>query len=109
MATEFTDANFAKEVEQFQGVTMIDFWAPWCGPCKVQGPIVQTLATEFASNPNLKIGKVNVDDNPIVGEKYQILSIPTIKFFKAGKVIDELIGLQSKDSLTKRLQVHIGA
>ncbi|OGY90086.1 MAG: thioredoxin [Candidatus Komeilibacteria bacterium RIFCSPLOWO2_01_FULL_52_15] len=104
-----TDANFKKEVEEAGEVVMIDFWAPWCGPCRVQGPIVEDIAKQFASKHTVKVGKMNVDENPQTAQTYQIFSIPTLKIFKAGKVVENLIGLQSRETLVKLLEKHSAA
>lgn len=106
MAKEFTDKNFEGDVEKNPGVVVVDFWAPWCGPCKVQSPIVESLAQQYASKQNVLIGKLNVDENPRVGEKYGILSIPTLKIFKAGQIVDDMVGLQSKENLAARVARH---
>lgn len=102
-ATAFTDASFDSEVIKSSVPTLVDFWAPWCGPCKIQGPIVEQLATEFVGQP-VKIGKVNVDENPSVSGRYQILSIPTTIIFKNGAPVEHLVGLQDKHSLADRLK-----
>jgi len=107
MAKEFTDQNFESDVEKNAGVVLVDFWAPWCGPCKVQGPIVEAIAQLYASSPNVTIGKMNVDENPRTGEKYSILSIPTLKIFKAGAIVEDVVGLQSKESILAKLARHI--
>ncbi len=108
MAVEFTDSNFATEVEQSKGVVLIDFWAPWCGPCKMQGPIVEDIAKEFAGKPQVKIGKTNVDENPNLSQQFQVFSIPTIIIFKDGKPVDQAIGLQSKASILSKLNRQVG-
>lgn len=109
MAHTFTDANFSSEVELNKGVVLVDFWAPWCGPCKMQGPIIEDIATLYAGKPNVKIGKMNVDENPNVSQQFQVFSIPTLVLFKDGKPVDQAIGLQSKDSIVQRLNRQIGA
>jgi thioredoxin 1 len=109
MAIEFTDSNFPTDVEQSKGVVLIDFWAPWCGPCKMQGPIVEDIAKDFSSNANVKIGKINVDENPNVSQQFQVFSIPTIIIFKDGKPVDQAIGLQSKASILSKLNRQVGA
>ncbi len=108
MVKIFTDQNFKQDVMNVAGVVLIDFWAPWCAPCRIQSPIVDELSRLFADQKNLTVGKMNVDENPAVAQEHQIFSIPTIKIFKAGEVIEELIGLQTKDSLVRRLRAHLG-
>lgn len=105
----FTDNNFATEVAQAKGVVLIDFWAPWCTPCRIQGPIVEDIAHEMASHQNVKIGKLNVDENPNIAQQFQVFSIPTIIIFKDGVMVDQAIGLQTKQSLLSKLNRHIGA
>jgi thioredoxin 1 len=96
MAMQFTDANFEAEVLQSETPVLVDFWAPWCGPCQILGPTVEELATETT---NAKIGKLNVDENPGIASKYGIMSIPSIKIFKSGSVVKEVVGVQSKEEL----------
>lgn len=103
MAKELNDQNFSSEIKNFQGVALVDFWAPWCGPCKMQGPIIEELSKELAGNTKIKIAKVNVDENRQVSQEYEIMSIPTLKIFKDGKVVADLIGLQQKSTLTEKI------
>lgn len=101
MAMEFTDQNFEKEVLQGEGLVLVDFWAPWCGPCQIMGPILEELSTEVKDIA--KIGKLNVDEQPATASQYGIMSIPTIKIFKQGQVVKEFIGVVQKDVLKAEL------
>jgi thioredoxin 1 len=101
MVMEFTDANFEQEVLKSETAVLVDFWAPWCGPCQLMGPIIDELATEM---PKVKVGKVNVDENPATAAAYGIMSIPTIKVFKGGQVVKEFIGVQQKGKLQSELE-----
>lgn len=92
-----TDDNFEGEVLKSDKPVLIDFWAPWCGPCKAIGPIVEELAGSYAGR--VKMAKMNVDDNPKTSAAYGIRSIPTLLLFKGGKVLDTLIGLVSRERL----------
>lgn len=96
-----TDQNFDSEVLGSDKPVLVDFWAPWCGPCRVQGPIVEDVATAVAGKA--KIGKMNVDENPQTSMKYGIMSIPTIMIFKGGTVVKQFVGVQSKDTLLGEL------
>lgn len=100
---DFTDGNFNSEVIANNEPVLVDFWAPWCAPCRVQSPIVESLAKELAGKP-VKIGKLNVDENPETAQRYGIMSIPTIMIFKKGKVVQQMVGMQSKDKLATALQ-----
>lgn len=100
MAMEFTDATFDTEVLKSDKPVLVDFWAPWCGPCRILGPVVEELAGEVT---NVKIGKVNVDENPDTARKFGIMSIPTIKIFKDGQIVKEFVGVQSKETLAAEL------
>jgi thioredoxin 1 len=97
----FTDANFEQEVLKSDKPVLVDFWAPWCGPCQMMGPIIEELAKEMEGK--VKIGKMNVDENPATAEKFGIMSIPSIKIYKEGRVIKEFTGVQSKESLKEEL------
>jgi thioredoxin 1 len=102
---EFTDANFEKKVISSDKLTLVDFWAAWCGPCRVIGPVVEDLAKEYSGKVN--IGKLNVDHNPNVCVKYNIRSIPTILFIKNGKVVDRVVGAVPKKTLEKKIKEHM--
>ena len=104
----FTDQNFEEEVIKSDKPVLVDFWAPWCGPCKMQGPVIEELAEEM-KDKNIKIGKLNVDDNQATGQTYGIMSIPTLAIFKGGEVAETMVGLQSKDVLKEKLEYYAGA
>ena len=105
MALEFTDANFQTTVLESDKLSVIDFWAEWCGPCRAIGPVIEELATEYAGKVN--IGKVNVDHNPQLSMNYGITSIPAILFIKGGQVVDKLVGAQPKGNFVKKIEAHI--
>ena len=101
-----TDQTFEREVLQASGrPVMVDCWAPWCGPCRMVGPIMDQLAAESAGR--YRIAKLNVDDNPQTASRFNIASIPTMLIFKDGKLIDRLIGAQPKQTIAERLQVAL--
>lgn len=102
MAIEFTDQNFDQEVLKSGKPVLVDFWAPWCGPCKVMGPIVEELAEKIGDKA--KVGKINVDENPEQASKYEVMSIPSLKIFKGGKVVKEFVGVQSLEILKGELE-----
>ncbi|MDQ3099615.1 MAG: thioredoxin [bacterium] len=96
-----TDSNFNEEVEKASLPVLVDFWATWCAPCKMQGPIVEEIAEEF--NGKAKVGKLDVDQNQQAAGKFGIMSIPTLAIFKNGKVVKTMIGVQSKNTLSEEL------
>ncbi|KKQ44298.1 MAG: lpbca thioredoxin [Candidatus Moranbacteria bacterium GW2011_GWC2_37_8] len=102
MEFEFTDQNFDQEVIASEKPVLVDFWAPWCGPCQMMGPVIEQLAEEMGEAA--KVGKVNVDENGDVSAKFGIMSIPALKIFKGGKVVKEYVGVQSKEALKKALE-----
>jgi thioredoxin 1 len=105
MALEFTDANFQSTVLDSEKLSVIDFWAEWCGPCRAISPVVEELAKEYDGKVN--VGKVNVDHNPTLSINYGITSIPAILFIKGGKVVDKQIGAVPKSVLEKKIQSHL--
>jgi len=105
MEMEFTKENFEKEVLESDLPVLVDFWAPWCGPCKMVAPIVKELAEEYSGR--LKVGKLNTDDNPTLAERYGIRSIPTLIVFKSGKVVEQLVGALPKSQLRKIIDKHL--
>src|SRR5687768_11393121 len=94
---EFTDSNFEQEVLSSAHPVLVDFWAPWCGPCRMIAPLVEELANE--NRGSFKIGKINIDDNPSVPQSYGVSSIPTLMIFKAGQVVDRFVGVRPKNQL----------
>ncbi len=103
----FTDANFESEVLKSETPVLVDFWAPWCAPCRIVSPIVEELATEYSGK--LKVGKLNVDDNPQTAQSYGVMSIPTVLLFKGGKPGKTIIGAQSKDNYKKNIDEALGS
>ncbi len=100
-----TETNFDQEVLNSDLPVLVDFWAVWCGPCKVLSPIVNEIAGEYVGK--LKVGKVNVDENNQLAGKYSVMSIPTLKFFKGGKVVGEIIGAAPKATIISELERHL--
>jgi thioredoxin 1 len=106
MAFQFTDANFQESALTNKGVTVVDFGAEWCGPCRIIAPIIEELATEYGDTA--LIGKMDVDDNPEISMKYGIRNIPTLLFLRDGEVIDKHIGLMTKQGLKNKLDAAMG-
>jgi thioredoxin 1 len=97
MAHELTDDNFSKNILESKGITLVDFWAPWCGPCRQLSPIVEELANDMAGK--MDVYKCNIDENPETPSKYAVRGIPTLMIFKEGKLIDTKVGALSKAAL----------
>lgn len=102
MSLVLTNENFNQEVLQSDRPVLIDFWAPWCGPCQMMGPIVDELSEEYKEK-NIKIGKCNVDENNDIAAQYNVMSIPTFLIFKDGKVVDQVTGGIQKEKLKEML------
>ena len=100
-----TDDNFAAEVEQQAGVTVVDFWATWCGPCRMIAPILDQLAGEY--DGRVKVTKLDVDANQRTAARFQVRSIPTLLFFKDGKLVDQVIGAVPKAALAAKFDSHL--
>jgi len=105
MALEFTEQNFDSEVLESGVPVLVDFWAPWCGPCKMMGPVIEDLAKEFEGRA--KVGKVNVDDNKSLAERFGVMSIPTLIIFKNGQAAGQMVGAASKSLLAKKLEQFV--
>lgn len=104
MAAVYNDENFEVEVLKSDKLTVVDFWAPWCGPCLALGPTIDALAEQYSGQVN--IGKVNVDENPNLSVEYGVTSIPCILFIKNGEVVDKMVGAAPKSSFEKKIEQH---
>ncbi len=101
----FTDTNFRKEVLESELPVLVDFWAEWCGPCKMIAPVIEELAAEYAGK--VKIGKIDVDQNSKFATAYAVMSIPTLIFFKKGKVVEQVVGVLNKVGLKKKIEENL--
>ena len=105
MAFEFTDTNFQESVIDSEKLSVVDFWAEWCGPCRLVTPIIEDLSKEYDGKAT--IGKLNVDHNQEVSMKYGVRSIPTILFIKNGEIVDKHVGTTTKAALAEKIEAHI--
>jgi len=105
MTQEVTSESFDSLLKEKE-VLVVDFWAPWCGPCKMQGPIVEDLSQDLKDKEGVKVSKLNVDENQAKASQYQVMSIPTLKIFKDGQVVETMVGLQSKETLLELINKH---
>jgi thioredoxin 1 len=104
---ELTDGNFDSDVLKSDLPVLVDFWAPWCGPCRIIAPIVEEIAKEY--DGKLKVGKLNTDDNQQVASKYGIMSIPTLMIFNKGELIERIIGAQPKKAIKDKIDAVLGS
>jgi thioredoxin 1 len=100
-----SDSNFDSEVLQNPELTVVDFWAEWCGPCKALGPTIDALADQYAGK--VKVYKLNVDENPASAQRFKVRGIPTVMVLKGGQVVDQLVGNQPKDSFVNIIEKHL--
>jgi thioredoxin 1 len=105
-ALAVTDASFATEIEAHDGLAMVDFWATWCAPCRMIAPIVEQLAVDHADK--VKVAKLDVDSNQMTAMKFNVRSIPTILFFKNGKLVDQVVGAVPRPALEAKIEQHAG-
>ncbi|MDK2808525.1 MAG: thioredoxin 1 [Clostridiales bacterium] len=104
MEMKFTDSNFSQEALDAKSLVVVDFYADWCGPCKMMAPVIKELAAEYEGS--VKIGKLNVDENQATAQKYRVMSIPTMLFIKDGEVVDKIVGAVSKAQVVAKITAH---
>lgn len=101
-----TEDNFQREVLSSDMPVLVDFWAEWCGPCRMIAPSVKQIASEYSGS--LKVGKLDTDENPAIAMRYGVMSIPTLMLFKGGKVVTRMTGVQPKDRIVAQIMPHVG-
>jgi len=106
MAMQLNKDNFEQEVLKSAGVALVDFWAEWCGPCRMLAPVVDELSKDFEGKA--KVGKVNVDEAGELAQQYGIMSIPTVIIFKDGQPVEQMVGLQPKEKFAEKINAHLG-
>lgn len=102
---QITDENFQSEVISSELPVLVDFWAPWCGPCRMLGPVVDKLAVQYQGK--LKVGKLNTDESPDIASRYNISAIPTVLLFKDGEIVEQVVGLRSREELSRLIEQYI--
>lgn len=103
----FTDTNFEQEALKSQQAVVVDFWAPWCAPCRIVSPVIEELAKDYEGK--VKVGKLNVDENPNTAAKYGVMSIPSILIFQKGTLVKTMIGAQGKENYQKAIEETLGS
>ncbi|MEE8191820.1 MAG: thioredoxin [Gemmatimonadales bacterium] len=101
-----SDTDFSQEIEQHEGVAVVDFWATWCGPCQIVAPVIEQIAEEYEGR--VKVAKLDVDGNQMTAMKYNVRSIPSVLFFKNGEHVDTVVGAVPKTYLVEKLEQHLG-
>lgn len=104
MALEFTDQNFQTEALDSDKLVLVDFWAPWCGPCKAIGPVIEEIATEYEGS--VVVGKLNIDNNSNVATQYRVRSIPTVLLMKNGEILEKFVGGRTKNDYVGAIEKH---
>lgn len=104
---ELTTSKWETEVLNSKGIVMVDFWAPWCGPCRIIAPTIEEIAKEYEGK--IKVGKLNTDENPEIATRYGIMGIPTIMFFKDGQKVDQIVGVVPKSTIKSRLDTLLSS
>lgn len=99
-----TDDSFEKEIDQGEGLAVVDFWAEWCGPCRAVGPVIEAIADDYVGK--VKVGKLDVDSNRQTTERFNVRSIPSILYFKDGELVETVVGVRSKKQLEELIQAH---
>ncbi|MGZ0168938.1 MAG: thioredoxin [Planctomycetales bacterium] len=105
MALEFKDDSFEEDVLKSETPVLVDFWAPWCGPCRMLAPTIDAISEEY--DGRVKVGKVNTDENPQISTQHQVNSIPTLMIFKGGEIVERLVGAIPKEKITEKLDAHL--
>lgn len=105
-AIDITDATFENEVLKSESITVVDFWAPWCGPCRKMGPVLDEIAEDFGGK--IKVAKINTDENLKIAKEYQISGLPSIVIFKNGEAKETLVGLMPKSAIVSNIEKHLG-
>jgi thioredoxin 1 len=100
-----TSSDFKEQITDYEGVALVDFWAPWCGPCQMVGPVLEEVEKDMGDK--IKVAKVNVDEERALGQEYQIMSIPAVFVFKNGEIVERLIGAMPKDSYVEAVNKHL--
>ncbi|MBD3245090.1 MAG: thioredoxin [Candidatus Moranbacteria bacterium] len=102
---EVNDSNFESEIKNHKGAALVDFWAPWCGPCQMMSPIIEELADKYKDK--IKIKKLNIDENPNTAQNFQVMSIPTLIFYKDGEETERIVGAHDKETMIDKIEENL--